>query len=602
MKSIHQLQKANLELRRRSTEPKRTEYYRQLQAELGRQDSMIEALQHYAGKSAAVEIAAIAEEEYRAAAEGHTVCAECRAVEGDRDAVLFEADDGRAYCRNCYARRFWVSPPETSRVQPGSHRLRTRQDLEAALTNVKREVGSAAASRQRLLKAIAEHVSRHGLPASLEQAAMVSVDTAGEEAMAALGTVWKEQEERAKELGCHMETLKEHCAAKEQYFVEHRIRLKGQLQRTEQDEEELRSMIEELPQQLSVKQGLLRDVHSEAEQASAKAAFAQRKHHSELRRRFGKLSEEVAEKASWFESEEEQCGKTLAALEEAEGGLQNELDELERRRPRELKESLERRRCELQARFDAEADARAEEVQARKAEVNRMRTEVEALEEESDECRAAVAGARREASEMNAALVEVRSESVGHEEHMQRLAVRQSERPPFQKEEELWRGRLRMVEEERSKIEAEAAQEEAAARRTWERWEQDAVEDERKAQEVLVRLGRARRKLRELREEHREQTDRSAGEVQAERAKLKELHEAGGGDRVDGSVPLPTKLLFSDTRRRQARFAASVHQPQEVAAFGCRRATSSASHAGAHGEPTAEERGLPDSSDRKSVV
>eukprot|EP00931_Biecheleriopsis_adriatica_P046871 TRINITY_DN26967_c0_g1_i1.p1 TRINITY_DN26967_c0_g1~~TRINITY_DN26967_c0_g1_i1.p1 ORF type:complete len:808 (+),score=274.89 TRINITY_DN26967_c0_g1_i1:120-2543(+) len=140
MRSIDQLQKENQQLRRRSQEPNRTGQFKQLQAELGRQDTMIEALRCCIGDEQARELVRSAMD-FLARRSEDGVCVSCKLSKEE----LFEADDGAVYCRSCYSSRFWQPPDVARRLEVGPQSTglpATKDELQKELDALARQLAN----------------------------------------------------------------------------------------------------------------------------------------------------------------------------------------------------------------------------------------------------------------------------------------------------------------------------------------------------------------------------------------------------------------------------------------------------------------------------
>ncbi|CAJ1340553.1 unnamed protein product, partial [Effrenium voratum] len=135
MKSIDKLQKDNLLLHKRSKEANRTGQYKRLQAELGRQDVMIEALRCCVDTSRAQELLADA-----ITSVGNVI--ECKSCNGVKQ-ELFKSDNDQL-CKQCYCQRFWQEPAPESRVTCAAAEFpATIEELQEECRAVEHELGIA---------------------------------------------------------------------------------------------------------------------------------------------------------------------------------------------------------------------------------------------------------------------------------------------------------------------------------------------------------------------------------------------------------------------------------------------------------------------------
>ncbi|CAE8598241.1 unnamed protein product, partial [Polarella glacialis] len=204
MRSIDQLQKENLTLRRRGQEQFRTAQFQQMQGELGRQDAMIEALRRTAGDEKARGLVRKAVAALDSAPGG---CVGCKAAKDE----LFGADDGAVLCRTCYSLRYW-GPPPSRKLEEGARPLlpASREELQDELDTAARQLLSLRRSARSAREAAQESQS-----AKASASAESFVSTA-----AALASLLAGLEQRASQLTRENSSLDEQRAALERAVEE----------------------------------------------------------------------------------------------------------------------------------------------------------------------------------------------------------------------------------------------------------------------------------------------------------------------------------------------------------------------------------------------
>lgn len=211
MKTIDALQKESARMKRGATEHRRTDQFRQMQVELGRQDGIIEALRQRIGEARAQELvadlAAAADDADLGDEVDLAACSVCGAPPL-KAGQLFRGVDGVVCCRACYSQRHWGPPSPRRKVTICPERPESREDLLAELEAAKRE---EVATERRLQRArdTAEEAKRprSAAHAGLSSAAERETEHSVEALRAALASLCRreqqlEQEGRALEAAC----------------------------------------------------------------------------------------------------------------------------------------------------------------------------------------------------------------------------------------------------------------------------------------------------------------------------------------------------------------------------------------------------------------
>eukprot|EP00928_Gymnodinium_smaydae_P057366 TRINITY_DN40617_c0_g1_i1.p1 TRINITY_DN40617_c0_g1~~TRINITY_DN40617_c0_g1_i1.p1 ORF type:complete len:852 (-),score=146.83 TRINITY_DN40617_c0_g1_i1:326-2881(-) len=218
MKSIGELQKENIRLKRLSSDHRRSEYFRRLQAELGNQDSIIHTLCERVGDDVARELIGRVARQGGAGGQA-TICAECFAkpLHAARDHVglpeLYQGDDGGLRCRACFERRFWRPPSPRRQITSGLTRPWSREELLAMVERLKSEV---AASKKRC-RQVRGHAQAH---AALKQRKSTVAVNAEAATLAALQSTLATHNQRAEQMELENSSLEQQVIALERNLEE----------------------------------------------------------------------------------------------------------------------------------------------------------------------------------------------------------------------------------------------------------------------------------------------------------------------------------------------------------------------------------------------